>query len=318
MTVPLIDGAILARAREWVRLLASGDADAADIAALKDWLGERPEHARAFERERGFWQDLEPHRSLFAPRAIPATRAHGRAPHRLRRPSRRFVAGAVAASLLLAVTGTDILLRLQADHVTDRGEVRSVRLSDRSTAMLDANSAIAVHYSNTERRIELLRGRAWFDVAHDDARPFRVAAGSGVIEDVGTAFEVTEGHTTQVAVSQGAVRLLGSDEPSAVTLTAGQRADLAGGIVSSLPAVLPGRIAAWRHGELLIDDMPLNQAIALAGRYRPGLTLVWADLSAKPHVSGAFRIAQADEAVIAMATNAGVNVAHLPGAMILY
>ena len=317
MTVPLIDGAILARAREWVRLLASGDADANDIASLKDWLGEHPEHARAFERERGFWQDLEPHRSLFAARSAPAMRASRRAPYRLRRPSRRFVAGAIAASLLLAVTGPDIMLRLQADHVADRGEVRAVRLSDRSTAMLDTNSAIAVHYDKTERRIELLRGRVWFDVAHNDARPFRVAAGSSLIEDVGTAFEVTEGRGTQVAVSQGAIRLLGVGT-SPVTLTAGQRADMTGGIVSPLPAVSPGRIAAWRHGELLIDDMPLDQAIAFAGRYRPGLTLMWGDLSAKPHVSGAFRIAQADEAVIAMATNAGIRVTHLPGAMILY
>jgi len=318
MTVPLIDGAILARAREWVWLLASGNADATDIATLKDWLGERPEHARAFERERGLWQDLEPHRSLFAAGSVPPTRAHRRATPRLRRLSLRFVAGPVAASLLLAVTGPEIMLRLRADHSTDRGEVRTVRLSDRSTVMLDTNSAIAVHYRNTERRIKLLRGCVWFDVAHDDARPFRVDAGSGVIEDVGTAFEVTEGRATQVAVSQGAVRLLRGGGTSPVTLTAGQRANMTGGIVSSLPAVLPGRIAAWRYGELLIDDMPLDQAIALAGRYRPGLTLVWADLSARPHVSGAFRIAQADEAVIAMATNAGLRVAHLPGAMILY
>ncbi|AXS42521.1 hypothetical protein D1F64_08475 [Breoghania sp. L-A4] len=43
--------------------------------------------------------------------------------------------------------------------------------------MRNAESAIAVDYSNQVRRILLLRGEAYFEVANDPARPFSVDAG---------------------------------------------------------------------------------------------------------------------------------------------
>lgn len=314
------DAAVDESAREWVRLLASGEADAADLDALKAWLASAPTHASAFERERGFWQDLDPHRALFtATTPVPPRRAGSAA----RRPWRRLVpkralVSAIAASLLLAVTGPSLLLHLRADHLTGTGEVRSFTLPDRSTAVLDTGSAIAVHYAAGERRIELLRGRAWFKVAHGDARPFRVEALGGMTQDIGTAFEVVRGDgDAAVSVSEGSVRVMAARGAMPFVLRAGERANYRDGLAQRLAKATPDRIAAWRNGELLIDDMPLGEAIAKIARYRSGPTMVWADTADKPKVSGVFRTDRPDDALAALMTGAGLSLVQLPAGTVI-
>ncbi|NWM00863.1 iron dicitrate transport regulator FecR, partial [Klebsiella pneumoniae] len=70
---------------------------------------------------------------------------------------KRAAAGAAVACLALALAGPDLALRLQADHMTGTGAIRTVTLADGSTAVLDSRSAIAVDYRSGERRVTLLR-----------------------------------------------------------------------------------------------------------------------------------------------------------------
>src|SRR3546814_19688081 len=62
--------------------------------------------------------------------------------------------------------------------VTQRGEIRSFRLSDGTNATLETDSRAEVSMTATERSLHLSQGRARFEVA-SDARPFRVRAGAG-------------------------------------------------------------------------------------------------------------------------------------------
>ncbi len=307
-------------AREWVRLLASGEAAATDLVAIRLWLAE-PAHARAFERERAFWQDLELHGRLFAEtaHASPTTRRGLRrfAP-RWRPPiGKRAVAGAMAACLALALAGPDLALRLRADHIAPTGSIRSVTLADGSAAMLDSGSAIAVDYSNEQRRVALLRGRAWFNVKHGDKRPFRVVASGGVTEDIGTAFEVSRDDRVEVAVSEGSVRVAAGNGALATRLDAGQRARYADGAMERIADKRSDRIAAWRNGELLIDNAPLAQAIAEVKRYRSGPVIVLAGLDKAKPVSAVFRTDHPDDALAALAAGANLELTRLPGGAIL-
>ena len=314
---------ISAQAREWVRLLASGEAKAEHLRAIRQWLAKQPANARAFERERAFWQDLEPHRSLFTQPAAtlpPARRALRPIAGRWRpRLGKRAVAGAVAACLALVLAGRDLPLRWQADHVTGTGMIRTVALADGSSAVLDSGSAIAVDYRNNERHVTLLRGRAWFDVAHGDARPFRVAAADGVTEDIGTAFEVAhrDADAVEVSVSEGAVRVAALPGRPALRLGVGDRARYAGDRVSRITALRPDRIAAWRNGELLIDRLSLAQAIAEVRRYRDGPVVVLADLDKAKPVSAVFRTDRPDDALAALAAGAGLRLSRLPAGTIV-
>lgn len=316
-----IDDRVNAQAREWVLLLASGEAASADLHAVRQWLTD-PAHARAFERERAFWQDLELHRGLFTGPvpAPPARRGLRRIAGRWRpRIGKRAAAGAAVACLALALAGPDIALRLQADHMTETGAIRSVTLADGSAAVLDSGSAISVDYRNGERQVTLLRGRAWFNVAHGDARPFRVVAAGGVTEDIGTAFEVAhrDAHAVEVAVSEGAVRVAPASGQSSLQLGAGERVHYADSAARRIAALRPDRIAAWRNGELLIDKRPLAEAIAEVKRYRNGMVIVLADLRHAKPVSAVFRTDRPDGALAALAAGANLRLTHLPAGTIV-
>lgn len=321
-----MEKAVAEQARDWVLQLASGGIDAEALVSLRCWLARDAAHARAFERERAFWQDMEPHRALFDGRA--PTAASAKAPRPIRRkwalrsfrPARLTTAAAVAAMLLLALSGPGLLMRLRADHMTGTGQISRIALPDGSLAVLDSESAIRTDFGQSERGVTLLRGRAWFQVVHGDARPFRVAAAGGVTEDVGTAFEVDEIEHGQVhvAVSEGAVRVRGEGVKD-VGLRAGERLRYGGQqmTMTKLPSLDPGRIASWRNGELLIDAMPVKQAIEAIGRYRSGAAFVLADLSGHPPVSGIFRTDRSDDALAAIASNAGLSITYLPAGVLL-
>ncbi|MFC3443412.1 FecR family protein [Sphingobium rhizovicinum] len=315
-----VDASIGEAAAQWVVRLASGEMDAAEMARFKDWHGQSDAHRDAFNRERRLWQSLDGQRAAFAS-ATPAPRRRGRRWAAVARPLVRprvwLAAGAVAATLAFLAPG--MMVRLRADEMAGRGEVRTVALADGSTAMLDSDAAIAIHYDGQERRIDLLQGKAWFDVKHGDRRPFRVAASGGVTQDIGTAFEVDRGAAgVDVNVTQGAVRVRGTASGPGMLLGMAERAHY--GDDGALVRLKPGMIssmAAWRRGLIVLDGRSVAEAIAEIGRYRPGYTLTLADLSAAPRISGIFRIDAPDEALRSVAQMAGLQVMTLPGEMMV-
>lgn len=70
------------------------------------------------------------------------------------------------------------------------GEMPVVTLEDGSVVQLNAASAIAVEFTEKRRVIRLLRGEAFFQVAHGADRPFTVMAGTTSVTALGTAFDV--------------------------------------------------------------------------------------------------------------------------------
>src|SRR5690606_15341012 len=116
-------------------------------------------------------------------------------PRRTASPARRRGrAWAWAAACLMCVAiATSLLPTLMAPReqvfTTLHGEQRTWRLPDGSTLQMNTDSELAVRYGAGLREVEIRRGQAYFDVAADP-RPFRVRAGTTLIEDIGTAFDV--------------------------------------------------------------------------------------------------------------------------------
>lgn len=301
-TVPPEDPRVQ-QARDWVLRLASGTMDEQELARFEQWL-QLPGHRRAFEYERQLW------RSLGAP---PRTTVLAQ-PRPRRLPRRRFAAFAAVAALACVLFGPELSLRLRADHRA-AVSVREVTLPDGSRAVLDAGAAIAVHYAGDARRIELLRGRAWFQVQPRPDAPFRVTVGEGEVEDISTAFVVSR-HQDQVdaAVEQGRVRVAARPDQGWMYLQAGQRAGWSrSGGVATRGAELPlDQVAAWRRGELLLEDAPVAQVLAELGRYRPGHIFIRGDLSRLPRLNTALRLDQPEQALDALAAGSGLSVTRLP------
>lgn len=230
-----------------------------------------------------------------------------------------MAASGIAAALIAGVLfGPDLVVIARADHRTSLA-VESVRLPDGSRAVLDAGSAVSIAFSDGERRVELLRGDAWFEVEHGDRRPFRVAALGGITEDVGTAFEVRRAaDAVSVAVSQGAVAVHAPEVGEGVLLRASQRAHYGrNGPVTRLDAIDPVNIAAWRQGEILIDKANVADAVSQIKRYRSAPVFVLGTPDASVRISGVFRVDRPDEAIEAVARMARLTVYRLGGIMIL-
>jgi transmembrane sensor len=117
-----------------------------------------------------------------------------------------FIVG-FALSLSLWVT-EDPLSKSNGLYLTAIGHQKSVTLADGSVVQLNTNSQIEVEFSESYRNIKLLQGEVHFEVAKNSQRPFRVYAGGGRVEAVGTAFTVyLKNQEVDVLVVEGRVAI---------------------------------------------------------------------------------------------------------------
>jgi transmembrane sensor len=317
-------------ARELILRLASGDVTREQMTALRDWLAADRMHQAAFEEERAVWRALAPLRdslanSLAASPREPAAARRGVLSIVRRHPRWVATGAALAACLILFVMTTDFITRLCADHVTGVGEVAQFKLPDGSIAMLNTDSALSVGYDGSERRINLLRGEAWFKVRKDAVHPFRVHTRDGVAEAVGTAFGVRRGDdSVTVSVTEGVVAVTAPEavlpsELQPVKVAAGLQSSYARGHAPGAATAFDAQVAlAWRTRHIVVDDMPLRAAIDELNRYRSGRIVLMDSAHADAHVSGVFAVNQLDEGVAGLAATQGLRVTYLtPYLMIL-
>jgi transmembrane sensor len=303
-------GAMMEAAADWHLRLSLG-LDAEQQARFDAWLAQSPAHGQAFAQIERAWQASG---FLAQDPTIKALREKAMAPAPSRRPWWLAVAASVA--LLVAGGGAWWAIRPDADPVIEMGsgmgQTREFALADGSRVTLDAQSAVTARFGARSRVLELTKGRAFFAVAHDPARPFVVRAGSQAVVALGTHFDVrrdergmsvalTEGRV-RVGQAQGDCAALRPDSGAVGTeLTAGQILfyDQASGV----SRVMSGRAeqaAAWRSGRLHFDHTPLSGVVADFNRYGPAqIRLGDAGLGDLP-VSGVFSASNQDGLLAAL------------------
>jgi transmembrane sensor len=233
----------------------------------------------------------------------------------------RVAATVCAVSLvgLLAVRwlapGSDVLHR-----ETAHGQHLSHSLPDQSLLTLDADSAVDIRYGKSERHIELVRGQALFQVAHDIARPFRVQAGAVAVTAVGTRFDVDRrADITVVTVLEGTVAVdIAREGAARVMVHAGQQLRIDSELAATGPlAVDASHSAAWLDGQIYFDQEPLAEVAAEVSRYSPQpIEVRDARLRALP-ISGACA-ANDTEAFLAFVRSLdGVHVRSEPGSVVV-
>src|SRR5690606_17855872 len=87
-----------------------------------------------------------------------------------------------AAAALIVAAGLWLSWRAASTELaTGIGEQRTVALADGSIITLNTGSRIRLQYKNNRRDIELKQGEAFFKVAADAQRPFRVNTSAGTV-----------------------------------------------------------------------------------------------------------------------------------------
>lgn len=284
--------------------------------------GDGPLHPQPLDAE-ALWRATEALRHT--PEVADARRAGRRlAARRRRRPILWLLPSMAAAGMILVLRLTD------AGPIERSGlaEIRELVLEDGSHVTLDASSAIRTRFSARERSVELVAGRAEFDVTHDASRPFVVSAGATRVRAVGTRFTMErEGGDLEVVMLEGTVtvepdrwlpQLIGS-VPDPVSLSAGRKIEVAAaGRMSGAHPVDVARAATWREKRLDLDDKPLSWAIAQANRYSAEqIRLANPDLGAL-HVTTIFKAGDNAELAAALSARFGLELTRpSPGVILL-
>jgi transmembrane sensor len=316
----------------WVVRLDDEDASEALRAEFEAWRQRSPAHADAYTRMRAHWRELDSLAVLsIGDRRAPAPRAT---------PGSWMAGGLVAAACLVvaAVIGVQAMRLPSAPapvvaqvasldfYATGVGDQQRLTLSDGSVVTLNTASQIEVRMGAAERSIRLIEGEAFFEVAHDAARPFKVYARDGVTVAVGTAFSVRlHDDGVEVLVSEGKVSFASlpeafAPEPDAdravepvAYISAGQSATFSNRI-KLIETVEPAEVTrklAWREGRIAFEGEPLSSVVADISRYT-GVEIEIADPElASLSVGGLFEVGDVDNMLAALEASFDLKVEHI-------
>ncbi|MGH2708160.1 MAG: FecR family protein [Actinomycetota bacterium] len=302
------------QASAWFARLGADDVTERELRRFEQWLARGPAHARA-------WQEVQ---TLYAALGEPARRvslrvpSHSSAPSRpptpALRPRRRAARPwAVAAALLLMVLvaatwGPEVVQDLASDYHTATGEQRRVILADGSRVHLNTNTAVAL--DGPARRVTLLRGEAFFEVASRPGTSFSVDAGPVRTRVTGTAFSVMRGAAeVAVTVTEGRVEVIPDDQGGAsVSVTGGQAIRFRAGRFSAVEPADPKGTLAWRDGRVVFVQEPLAKVIDEVNRYRPGRIVIFDPEIRNRPVTGVFAIDRLDLFLETLEHGLGVQV----------
>jgi len=297
----------------------NGRPSAADREDFARWLAASAKHEQHYAKVEQLWTDLGPLSDTVERREAAALAGPLQKIEELRRQRSRgkLAAGAVLGLLLCLVGGwlwlerPHLLQDWQADYATARGERRSLTLADGSTVLLDADSAIAVDLGATERRIELLRGAAFFSVVPGQV-PFIVAARNGEARVLGTRFDVVaEDRETSVTLDSGSVEVSLRDGSSRLVLQPGESVTYAATGLGTAHAVDLAEVTAWRQGRYIFTNARLADVLERIGRYRGGRILVTNGALAEQRVSGNIALHDGNSALAAVQSSVGFQVTAL-------
>lgn len=300
--------AVNEEASAWlIKLDGDGDPSPQDLVELQEWLSRSGLHREKFSRLAALWDNLSVLAELSVPLGSPENKASGHEGNnqihglwvKWQSVTRGAAIAAAAVVLGLVITLTAWWFPGSYDqtngrYVTRVGQQQHFTLADGSQIQINTNSELRVMYGEYYRDIYLLRGEAYFDVAKDKQHPFRVFAGSGRVEAVGTAFSVyLKGQDANVTVREGRVALGGFTEPfeeqgvvrpqveNLGMLVAGQgatikHAEIGDRGIKSKPVLEDIQIfkqdeldrrLSWQQGLLVFTGEPLEKVVEKINRY---------------------------------------------------
>lgn len=321
--------AIEHRAADWLVLRDRGFAPR-EREEFTRWLEADERHAEVFAEMEETWERLKHLDDVAspAPAVLPVSQARTRQGGKIVWIATTLAA---AAAVTVAVLMWPRSARDAADFsttaATEIGAMRRLPLPDGSVVQINTDSALSIRFTATERRVQLVRGEAHFQVTKNPARPFIVSAEQVVVRAVGTAFDVRlRPEAVDVLVTEGKVRVsdvadgkslletpASSGEPP--LLVAGQRISIHVGAasaappraaVATIPAAEMGQMLAWQSKRLEFVSAPLAEMVAEFNRYNRHKLVIADPRLAERRFGGTFAAGDYDELVRLLEADFGV------------
>lgn len=148
----------------------------------------------------------------------------------------------------------------------ERGKKSKIQLADGSVVFLNASSKLSYSKDFINDRMITLDGEAYFEVAEDSLKPFRVLSGDIETVALGTAFNVNAYHknNVQVALATGKVLVSHQKSKSKIVLKPGEYTEYRPREeeLKKLP-IDKDKISLWKDGILYFEKKPFKELIPL-------------------------------------------------------
>lgn len=263
------DHARAAEASRWFTVVTNPSISVQDLHRFRDWRAD-PDNAAAFEKVERMWgrTQLLSDRTLIKDATADVL---ARYPVRLPKTEFKLRPLITATAVTIALATTSALAVFQPwwpTYSTSVGAQRLEQLADGSRVRLNTDTRLQVRFTEGARHIRLLKGEAYFEVAHDTARPFVVEADDARVRAIGTKFAVHR-DADQVAVTllQGRVEVRETTLATATTLAPGQSLTVTSRGMSRPRSVDTADVTDWTTGQLNFSGVPLRAAVAEMNRY---------------------------------------------------
>jgi hypothetical protein len=153
---------------------------------------------------------------------------------------------------------------------TPRGGQYWVVLPDGSKALLNAASSLTypTSFNGNERKVELT-GEAYFEVAHNAAKPFRVYSKSQVVEVLGTHFNINtydDEPNIKTTLLEGKVKVTSVVKNQVRILKPGQQAAL-NSLAFNVNDVDVEDATAWKNGTFTFENNDIQQIMRMVSRW---------------------------------------------------
>jgi len=153
---------------------------------------------------------------------------------------------------------------------TPKGGTYQITLSDGTKVWLNAASTLRYPsgFNGVDRVVEV-EGEAYFSVAKDAERPFKVVGRGQQIEVLGTAFNVmayADEEVVKTTLVEGKVALKVEATGERVLLDPSEQSTLRGNGISK-QTVDVGAYVAWKDGEFNLDNTPLVDMMKQMSRW---------------------------------------------------
>ena len=189
----------------------------------------------------------------------------------VQKPRRRvlpWVSGMVAAAA--AVVLCVFLFRGNEQQMIEliaNNAVKEFALPDGTEVTLAPGSKLT--YSEKSPRNTALEGKAYFEVARDEAVPFEITADGAFVRVLGTKFMVDAGSSVkEVYVTEGKVLFAKSSDAEGVILTKDMQATLSPDENVPVIAVEPDvNSIAWQRGSFIFDKTPLREVLETLSKH---------------------------------------------------
>ena len=304
------DDLIADQAMAWFSRLQSESVSAEEKMQFLNWKAQSPLHKNAYDEITMFWDDAEFNQALTeATLSIDLKQSNNKSTSNTRS---YWLSGAMAACLALFVVLFEPITYIQADYQTAIGVQRLIHLSDGSSVTLNTDSALAVDFNDSERRVRLLKGEAFFAVNSDKHKPFIIDSGETETRVLGTKFIVKNKPTgDKVTVVEGLVKVSSLQHDQFVLLHREQQVDNSDLGLEEVISISVKDETAWLTNRLIYNDKPLSEVISDLERYLPGAIFIKDSQLKRYKINARLDISDPDAALDTLQQTLPITITHL-------